>query len=150
MTPAAEVLTAMSIPHREFTHPGPVESLEQAAAERGQHPDQVIRSILFHITEGEYMLVLTGGPQQIDWRKLRRYLGISRLRMANPEEVLDVTGFQIGSVGPFGLSRPIRTLVNRRLFEQEEVSIGSGVRGTTIFIKTKDLKRALGNFEEIE
>ena len=35
MTPAAKDLAARGIPFREFTHPGPVNSLEQAAAERG-------------------------------------------------------------------------------------------------------------------
>jgi prolyl-tRNA editing enzyme YbaK/EbsC (Cys-tRNA(Pro) deacylase) len=150
MTPAAVELTERGTPHREFTHQGPVASLEQAAAERGQAPEQVVRSILFHITEGEYVLVLIGGPRRIDWGTLRGHLGISRMRMATPDEVLDVTGFQIGSVGPFGLPRPIRTLVDRHLFDQAEVSIGSGVRGTTIFITTENLRKALGQAEEIE
>jgi Cys-tRNA(Pro) deacylase len=150
VTPAPEELTTRGIPHREFTHPGPVESLEQAAAERGQQPEQVVRSILFHITDGEYVLVLTGGPRRIDWATLRRHLGVSRIRMAKPEEVIDVTGFQIGSVGPFGLPSPIPILVDRSLFGQEEVSIGSGVRGTTIFIRTRDLKRALEDAGEID
>lgn len=150
MTPAAEDLSARAVPHREFRHAGPVESLEQAAAERGQAPDQVVRSILFHLAEGEYVLVLTGGPRQIDWGTLRRYLGVSRMRMAKPEEVLAVTGFEVGSVGPFGLPRPIRTLVDRRLFEQEEVSIGSGVRGTAVFLRTEDLRTALGDVEEVD
>jgi hypothetical protein len=46
-TPVSQALAQMNIPHREFCHPGPVSSLEQAAAERGQQPEQVIRSILF-------------------------------------------------------------------------------------------------------
>jgi Cys-tRNA(Pro)/Cys-tRNA(Cys) deacylase len=147
MTPAGAELADRGIPHREFTHPGPVHSLEQAAAERGQEPEQVVRSIIFHITEGKYVLVLAGGPRQIDWGALRRRLGVSRMRMATPEEVLQVTGFEIGAVGPFGLPHPIRTLVDRGLIDQSEVSIGSGVRGTTVFIKTEDLIGALGHVE---
>ncbi len=149
MTPASEDLSVRAVPHREFRHPGPVASLEQAAAERGQDPDQVVRSILFHLAEGEYVLVLTGGPAQIDWGTLRRYLGVSRMRMAKPEEVLAVTGFEVGSVGPFGLPRPIRTLVDRRLFEQEEVSIGSGVRGTAVILRSENLRLALHQSEII-
>lgn len=150
MTPAGEDLSARGIPFREFTHPGPVNSLEQAALERGQSPEQIVRSILFHITEGEYILVLTGGPRQIDWATLRRSLGISRMRMASAEEVLTVTGFEVGAVGPFGLTTPIRILVDRRLYDLDEVSIGSGVRGTTVFIRTSDLKQALTGIEEID
>lgn len=150
MTPAGEVLAARGIPFREFIHPGPVNSLEQAALERGQAPEQVVRSILFHITEGAYVLVLTGGPRQIDWATLRRSLGVSRMRMASAEEVLAVTGFEVGAVGPFGLRAPLRTLIDRRLYELDEVSIGSGVRGTAVFILTSDLKQALAGSEEID
>jgi prolyl-tRNA editing enzyme YbaK/EbsC (Cys-tRNA(Pro) deacylase) len=147
MTPAGRELSARGVPHREFTHPGPVRSLEQAAEERGQAPDQVVRSILFHITDGEYVLVLTGGPSRIDWTALRRLLGVSRMRMATPEEVLSETGFEVGAVGPFGLGRPLRLIADPVLFDHDELSIGSGVRGTTIFISGTDLRSALGEFE---
>lgn len=150
MTPGGLELSARGISHREFVHPGPVESLQQAAEERGQAEGQVVRSILFHIAGGEYVLVLAGGPSRIDWGSLRRHLGVSRVRMATPDEVLEVTGFELGAVGPFGLPRPLRTLVAPQLFDQEEVSIGSGVRGTAIMLRTGDLRDALGSYEEFE
>ena len=46
-TPVSRALAQMNIPHREFRHPGLVRSLAQAAAERDQQPEQIIRSILF-------------------------------------------------------------------------------------------------------
>ena len=70
--------------------------------------------------------------------------------MASPDEVKAVTGFEIGAVGPFGLPGRLRILVDRKLFKQLEVSIGSGVRGTTVFLRTDDLKAALGDSEEID
>ncbi len=147
-TPASLALTALHIPHREFTHAGEVTSLEQAARERGQTPEQVIRSLLFRVTEGEYVLALVAGPGQISWPALRQHLGQSRLTMAKPEEVLAVTGFAIGAVGPFGVRTPLRVLVDQGVLAQEEVSIGSGVRGTTIFIRVEDLLAALGETAE--
>ena len=150
MTPAAQELTALGIPHREFTHPGPVRSLEQAARERGQKPDQVVRSILFRLNEDDYIMVVAAGPDQISWPALRKYIGQSRMTMAKPEEVLETTGFIVGSVSPFGLPQPIRTLLDRSVLQQQEVSIGSGVRGTTVFIRVSDLKKALGEVEIVD
>jgi Cys-tRNA(Pro)/Cys-tRNA(Cys) deacylase len=142
-TPVAQYLQHKNIPHREFVHPGPIRSLEQAAQERGQQPEQVVRSILFRLSEDEFVMVLMAGPRQVSWKSLRRYLGQSRLTMAKDEEVLAVTGFQPGAVSPFGLPHPLHILVDTSLQTQEEVSIGSGVRGTTIILRTDDLLRAL-------
>ena len=48
-TPAGEALRKLGIPHRTFRHAGAVNSLEQAASERGQKPEQVVRSLVFRI-----------------------------------------------------------------------------------------------------
>jgi Cys-tRNA(Pro)/Cys-tRNA(Cys) deacylase len=148
--PVSLALDELDIPHRVFTHPGLVNSLEQAARERGQRPEQVIRSILFRIGEDEYLMVLVAGPAQISWKALRSYLGQSRLTMASEEEVLAVTGYPIGAVSPFGTTRKLRVLVDPSVFIEKEISIGSGVRGTTVILKSDDLRRALGDVEIVE
>jgi Cys-tRNA(Pro)/Cys-tRNA(Cys) deacylase len=149
-TPVSLALDKLNIPHHTFTHPGPVKSLEQAARERGQRPEQVVRSILFRIGEDEYLMALVAGPDQISWKALRSYLGQSRLTMASKDEVLEVTGYQIGAVGPFGTPRTLRVLVDPSVFAEEEISLGSGIRGTTVILKSADLKRALGEVEVVE
>ena len=149
-TPVSLELQKLNIPHRVFTHPGKVTSLEQAARERGQRPEQVVRSILFRISEDEYLMALVAGPAQISWKTLRGYLGQSRLTMADKDEVLAVTGYSIGAVSPFGTTRKLRVLVDPGVFVEEEISLGSGVRGTTIILKSEDLKRALGDVEVVE
>lgn len=142
--PVAHYLSTIQVPHRVFQHAGPVHSLAQAAQERGQQPTQVVRSILFRLAEGEYAMVLMAGPGQIDWRALRRFLGQSRLTTASEEEVLAVTGYPIGAVSPFGVTHPLRVLVDESVLAQKEVSIGSGIRGTTVILQVKDLMQALG------
>jgi prolyl-tRNA editing enzyme YbaK/EbsC (Cys-tRNA(Pro) deacylase) len=137
----------MNIPHRVFRHPGPVHSLEQAARERSQRPEQVVRSIVFRLAAGTYAMVLVGGSAQVSWPALRSHLGQSRLTTASEEELLAATGYSRGAVSPFGLPAPMRILLDRRVLAEEEVSLGSGVRGTTIILRTADLLRALGDME---
>jgi Cys-tRNA(Pro) deacylase len=148
--PVSLALNEMNILHTTFTHAGPVTSLEQAARERGQRPEQIVRSILFRVGEDEYVMALVAGPGQISWKALRSYLGQSRLTMAKADEVLRVTGYPIGAVGPFGTARQLRVLVDASVFVEEEISLGSGVRGTTVIMKSVDLKRALGEVEMVE
>lgn len=147
ITPVTEELAILEIPFRTFRHPGPVSSLEQAALERGQEPEQVIRSLLFRLSKGYYIMVLVAGPTQVSWPALRQYLGQSRVTMADQGEVLQVTGYKLGAVSPFGLPSPLRILVDESVFKPVEVSIGSGERGLTVILRSEDLKNALGDVE---
>lgn len=141
--PVAVYLDQLNIAYRLFTHPGPVNSLEQAAQERGQRPAQVVRSILFRLAQDRFAMVLVAGPAQVDWRTLRQHIGQSRLTMATADEVLAVTGYPIGAVAPFGLPQPLPVFIDESVTAETEISIGSGVRGTTVILHSEDLLAAL-------
>ena len=146
-TPVSRALTARGIPHRLFRHPGPVTTLEQAASERGQRPEQVVRSIVFRVGAGDYVMVLVAGRRQVAWRELRRYLGQSRLTTASEPELLAATGYMVGAVAPFGLPAPMRVLADESVFQPDEVSLGSGERGATVILSTQALRQALPSAE---
>jgi Cys-tRNA(Pro) deacylase len=151
-TPVTRELATLGIPHRLFRHAGPVHSLEQAARERGQSPEQVVRSIVFRVARDKYVMVLVAGARQIAWPLLRKYLGQSRLSMASDAELLAATGYVVGAVSPLGLPRPMPVLIDRSVTAVDEVSIGSGERGATVFLRSADLVRAvngtIGQFVE--
>lgn len=147
LPPVAAALDRLGIPYRLFTHAGPVESLEQAAHERGQRPGQVVRSILFRLAQDRFAMVLVAGPAQVDWKRLRQHLGQSRLTMASADEVLATTGYPIGAVGPLGLPQPLSIYVDDSVLAEAEISIGSGVRGTTVILQSADLLAALPTAE---
>lgn len=140
-------LDKAGVQYQVFKHPGPIHSLEQAAEERGQRPEQVVRSILFRLGQGEFAMVLVAGPGQVSWSALRRYLNQSRLTMASEQEVLAITGYVTGAVSPFGLSTPMRILIDESVLAEEQISIGSGVRGVTVLLKSKDLLNSLHSYE---
>src|SRR5215510_3968252 len=148
--PASLALKQLGIPHRVFKHETPVTSFEQAAADRGQRPEQIVRSILFQIRDGEFVMVLMAGPAQIDWKKLRQLVKRSRIRMATEEEVLEVTGYRVGTVSPFGLKNQVRVMIDASVLKEEEISIGSGIRSVAIIMKSANIQRALGDIEVVE
>lgn len=139
-----------NINFRLFSHPRPILTLEQAAQERGQILEQVIRSILFRSGKEDFIMVLVGGKNQVSWPKLRKYLGKSRIALATNEEVRQVTGYEIGAVAPFGTQKPIRVLIDEKVFQQVDISIGSGERGTTVIMASEDLLRALDACEVVQ
>jgi len=145
--PVSLALDQLGIAHSVFHHSGQVNSLEQAAQERNQRLEQVVRSILFRLSGNEYLMVLVAGPEQISWKALRKHVGQSRLTMASEDEVLAVTGYRIGTVSPFGLPHPLRILIDESVLKEDEISIGSGMRGVAVIMKSADLRRALNDAE---
>ena len=124
-------------------------SFEQAAEERNQRPEQIVRSILFQVRPEEFLMVLVAGRDQVDWRKLRQLVKRSRVRMATEEEVLEVTGYRVGTVSPFGLKNQVQILIDASVLKEEEISIGSGARQLAIIMKSADVQRALGDPETV-
>ena len=145
--PVSIALEQLGVPHTVFRHENPVHSFEQAASDRGQRTSQVVRSILFRIAEDEFIMALVAGPAQVSWKILRKYLGKSRVSMATEDEVLAVTGYRIGTVGPFGLLNQVKVLIDSSVMLEEEISIGSGMRNTAVILKSADLHHALKDSE---
>ena len=145
--PASLTLDALGIEHRVFIHDKPVSSFEEAASHRNQRPGQIVRSILFNIRPEEYLMVLVAGPDQIDWKKLRQFVKRSRVRMATEEEVLEVTGYRIGTVSPFGVKKQVQVLIDASALKEDEISVGSGIRNMAIIMQSVDLRRALSTSE---
>src|SRR5690606_19609355 len=120
-------LDSLGIEHRVFVHWTPVHSFVEAASARSQRPEQVVRRILFQVRAGDCVMALMAGPAQVDWKKLRDLVKRSRVRMATEEEVLEVTGYRVGTVSPFGVKNQVRVLIDPSVLKEEEISIGSGI-----------------------
>lgn len=133
-TPATRALRASGIDHLVTAH-GPVRSLEDAAAARGLEPWQILKTLVVRRAEGDFLLVLVPGDRQISWPKLRELLGVSRLSMPDKEVARDVTGYERGTITPFGaLPSPAGTpwpVIADALIVSREgpVSIGAGEHG---------------------
>ena len=94
-------------------------------------------------------MALVAGPEQVSWKRLRRLLGQTRLSMASEAEVLEVTGYRVGTVSPFGLQRPLRILIDQGVLKEFEISIGAGIPNTGIVLSSVDLIRALPEAEVV-
>lgn len=103
-------------------------STAKAAAQAVNAPQgSIVKSLIF-LADGAPLLVLVAGDQRADARRLRRLLGLSkrRLRIAQPAEVLEHTGFEVGGVPPLGHREPLRTLIDRTLGRFETVWAAAG------------------------
>ena len=144
------MLDTLGINYRIYTHAGEVLSLKQAAQERHQTENQVIRSILFRYDRIYFVMAIISGDRQISWSALRNHLGAKRITLATDDEVLSTTGCKPGAVTPIGTAGLQKILADPGVFEPDEVSIGSGIRGTTIIMQSKDLIKAVPQLELVK
>jgi Cys-tRNA(Pro) deacylase len=149
-TPVTQALDKLNIEFKLHVHENPLRSLEHAAHERDLEPEQIVRSLLFRMEGGEFVMVLVPGPSKVDWSKLRHYLGVSRVTTARPREVEQITGYPTGAVSPFGLETTVRLLADESIQDNELISLGAGIRNAGIIMQSsallQNLQPELGDF----
>ncbi len=99
----------------------PVKTVEQAVRATNSEPRKIIKSLLF-ISEKEPILVIVDGESRVDLNKLQKLFG--KVRLARPEEVKQITGFEVGAVPPVGIK--VKTIVDPRVLQNEFVIGGGG------------------------
>jgi prolyl-tRNA editing enzyme YbaK/EbsC (Cys-tRNA(Pro) deacylase) len=95
-----------------------------------------------------FLAVIIQGCRKLDFKKLKKYLGTSRVRMATPEEILEITGAPVGSVSM--INPDLRTLIDENVSNIDYCYGGCGVEKFTLKISSKDLiqitQAELGDF----
>jgi Cys-tRNA(Pro)/Cys-tRNA(Cys) deacylase len=137
---AAAALAAAGIEHVIVRH-GPVRSLAEAAAARGVTPDRVIKTLVVRRGEDDYVFVLVPGDRQISWPKLRALLGVNRLSMPDAETARAATGYERGTITPFGSLTAWPVVADAGV--TGTVSIGGGAHGVSATVSADDLIRVL-------
>jgi Cys-tRNA(Pro) deacylase len=120
---------------------GPVSSLAEAAQLRGVHPAQVVKTLVVRRGTDDYLFVLVPGDRQISWPQLRTLLDVTRLSMPDAETARAVTGYERGTITPFGALHPWPVIADARV--QGTISIGAGAHGVSALADAADVIEAL-------
>jgi prolyl-tRNA synthetase len=95
-----------------------------------------------YIHDGKPVLVLMLGNEDVNESKLEKELG-GAVRAGHPEELLEITGADAGSIGPIGFDH--RIIADNRL--KEANNLYSGANKNDYHIGGIDLKRDVKNIE---
>ena len=118
---------------------------QEAADAIGCGVAQIVKSLLF-VVDGQPVVALVSGANQLDERKLAALRGVSRKRVqrADAETAKAATGFAIGGVPPFGHSARLPVYVDRDLARFEVVWAAAGTHFAVFAITPGELVRASG------
>jgi Cys-tRNA(Pro)/Cys-tRNA(Cys) deacylase len=140
-TPAIRAVEDAGLTYRVIRH-GPVRNLAEAAAARGVEPADVIKTLVVRRADDDYLFVLVPGDRTISWPKLRKLLGVSRLSMPDAQAAKAATGYERGTITPFGSLHPWPVIADARMTGRE-ITLGAGEHGTAIAIAADDALAAL-------
>ena len=117
-------------------------TVHSAAQALGVSQDQILKSVLF-LVKDQPVLVIGIGPVKIDRRPIADYFGVGKKKvtLADPETVLKITGYPVGTLPPFGHRTRIETLLDRWILREEEVYAGGGAIDRMMRVSTADLIR---------
>ncbi|MCU1589300.1 MAG: YbaK/prolyl-tRNA synthetase associated region [Frankiales bacterium] len=138
---ALAALDAAGLVYRVVEH-GPVSSLAEAAAARGVEPADVIKTLVVRRGDDDYLLVLVPGDRTISWPKLRALLGVSRLSMPDAGAAKEATGYERGTITPFGALRAWPVIADERM-RGRTVTLGGGAHGVAFLVEADAVVPAL-------
>ena len=120
----------------------PTPTVEAAALALGVEPRRIVKSVLFAVQE-QAVLTISGGDKLIERRVIASLYGVGRKRvkLAPPAVVLDFTGFEVGTVPPFGHRSPLRTLLDPRVLAFDEIFAGGGTHHALVRLNPQDIAR---------
>ena len=137
-TPATEAIRAAGVEHRIVTY-GFVETIEEAAELRSVAVSSIIKTLVVRLASDDYVMVLVSGDRSIDWKKLRALVGVARISLADRDQLVGATGYERGTVTPFGTTRTWPIYVDAAIADAGEVSLGGGAHGVAIHLSGDDL-----------
>lgn len=119
-------------------------SAEESATLQGIELGQLLRTIVIRRGAQDYVFVLVPGGRQIDWPKLRAHLGVKRLSLPDAEEARAATGYERGTITPFGSTTAWPVIADASIDVGRPVAIGAGAHGVNLHVDPGALFETLG------
>ncbi|MBF0787220.1 MULTISPECIES: proline--tRNA ligase [unclassified Streptococcus] len=103
-------------------------SIDEVAAFLNVSEEQMMKTMLF-MADGEPIVVLLVGNDQVNDVKLKNHLGADFVEVATPEEAVRVFGATVGSLGPVGLPENVKVIADRKVEDLKNAVVGANQDG---------------------
>jgi Cys-tRNA(Pro)/Cys-tRNA(Cys) deacylase len=142
--PAHQFLDDHEIPYHKRTFPATTEKGAASVAHvLGYRESQMVKTLIFEAGTGEKVLVMLAADTNAISGHLKKAIGSRNIKLAGPETVKAVTGYDIGSIPPFHWQPPgFRSFIDASLMHEDVLGVGAGVWGQEIIITPENVVKA--------
>jgi Cys-tRNA(Pro) deacylase len=138
---AAAAERGLAVEVRQF--PQGTRTAADAAAAVGCDVAQIVKSLVF-LVDGEPVVALVGGADQLDERRLAEAAGGTTVGRADADAVRAATGYAVGGVPPFGHATALRCFVDDALLRHDVVWAAAGTPQHVFAVDPHRLATAAG------
>ena len=117
-------------------------SVAEAAAAVGADPEDFVKSICMVTMGGKLVVAIVKGEHRASTSRVGKALGIPRPRIANPDEILELTGYPVGGTPAFGYEATF--LMDPKVLEKVHVYSGGGSGNALTYMPTEEMMRVNG------
>jgi len=128
-------LVSKGIWHRFIEFDEPVRTVEEAA--RKVSADRIIKSIVLVGSDQKPILAILPARNKISYKKIKTLLKVKDVRLAQPDEVLEHSGYPVGGVPPF--NKISRILLDPTVQRNARSIAGGGDPDKLVELETRDL-----------
>jgi Ala-tRNA(Pro) deacylase len=115
----------------------PVHTSRQAAEIRGTPLSSGAKALVCK-GDDEFVMFVMPADLKLDSKAARRSRGWKKLRFADRDELLRLTGLEPGSIPPFGSLFSLPTLCDSRLGENDTINFNAGDHCTSVSMSYAD------------
>src|SRR3989449_10189792 len=132
-------LVSKGIWHRFIEFDEPVRTVEEAG--RKVPADRIIKSIVLIGSDKKPVLAILPARNRISYKKIKTLLKVKDVRLAQPDEVLEHSGYPIGGVPPF--NKINRILLDPTVQRNSKSIAGGGDPDKLVELETEDILKFL-------
>src|SRR3712207_2602598 len=111
---AVAALDRLGVRHR-VVRLGRVRSVAEAATAASVEVADVVKTLVVRRGDDDLLFVLVPGDRVISWPKLRTLLGVNRLSLPDAQAARAATGYDRGTITPFGATRAWPVVADQRI-----------------------------------
>lgn len=143
-TNAARLLDKLGITYepREYAVDPEDLSAGNVAAKIGLPLEQVFKTLLCRLHEGEYVFAVLPGDAELDLKKLAQVADSKKAELAALKDVEPLTGYVRGGVTVMGAKKSYRAFADESIELFDTVSVSAGMRGLQLLLAPADYLRA--------
>ena len=141
-----EILDKNKIVYETLEHE-PVITSEDAAKARGVLLSVGVKAMIIKHDNGFIMITLPA-DKKINFDKVKEQVQTKKIRFATLEEVKEIIDCERGGVPPFGFLFSIRTLMDKKINENEKIEFNAGLTTKSIRMNSADYFMIANKFKE--
>jgi Cys-tRNA(Pro) deacylase len=146
-----EALAELGFEARMLVHDGSTHTAEEAAAAAGCELGQIVKTLVVYVAR-EPLFVLVPGDRRLDDRLLAARHGVGRkqVKLASAGQVLELTGYRVGGVSPFGTPQTLPALIDESFRRFDTLWLAGGTASAIFPMPLEDVVRlTAGEFASV-